>query len=176
MTAAPGKASRKPSCCGVDHRIISASTHVVTITVTATTSQCMAPFRSLPNTSTWLDTLVSSATTASASPATIIQPRLLIRLTTGLSRLLRGIAHTTLTAFCAAWPSPIAPYVAARMPITTAVVLPWMPSGRPSWSPTIGNWASAELRMRCSSSGSPCRTKPRTAEAISSSGRIAMNA
>jgi hypothetical protein len=68
------------------------------------------------------------------------------------------------------------PYSAAVAPTTTAEVLPRRPSGRPSWSPTIGNWLSAVSRIRCDSSGSPCSTNPSTDEAMSSRGKIATNA
>ena len=175
MSTAPGSTSRNPSFCGVESRIISASTPALTATVAVTTSQCTPPPRSALNASAWLETLLIRTTRASARPASTTPARLRTLLWIGLSRLLRGIAQATLTAFCAACPRPIAPYVAARMPTTTAEVLPWMPPGLPSSSPTIGNCASAEVRISSWSVGSPWSTKPSRDDAIRSSGRMARN-
>ena len=69
----------------------------------------------------------------------------------------------TLTAFWAACPSPTTPYRAANAPTTTADVLPWIPSGRPSWSPTMGNCASAEDGSPAGARDAPAgRTRART--------------
>ncbi len=60
--------------------------------------------------------------------------------------------------------------------MTTADTLPCRPWGAPSWVPTIGNWLSAEVSTAWRSSALPCSSRPSTEEAISSSGKIAMNA
>ncbi len=125
--------------------------------------------------SRWLPTLDSSVTASTVSPARVISSRLLSRLRIGFSRLLRGTAQATLTAFCAAWPRPMTPYRAASEPTTTADVLPVRPSGRPSCVPTIGNWLSAEVSSSSCSCLFPWSTKPSTEEAISSSGNTATN-
>ena len=93
----------------------------------------------------WLAALDSVAITRTVSPATTIAANVRARLTIGLSRLLRGTAQVTLTAFWAASPSPCTPYSAVSAPTTTADALPCRPWGAPSWVPTIGNWLSAEL-------------------------------
>ena len=102
--------------------------------------------------------------------------RLRTRISTGLGRLLRGTDHAAFMTFWAAWPSPSAPYVAARTPTTTAVTDPVRPSGAPSCSPMIGNCARAESRASAWRSGRFWRTKPKIVEASSSSGKIATKA
>ena len=124
----------------------------------------------------WFAALDSIATRSTVTPAMIITTKLRSRLTTGLRRLLRGTAHATFTACSAACPRPSTPYRAASTPTTTADVLPCKPFGAPSWLPTIGNWRSADVNTSWRSSGSPCRMKPSTEDAISSSGKIAMKA
>ena len=121
-------------------------------------------------------TAESTEIPSTASPASSSSSRLFIRASTGLGRLLRGTAQAVLREFWMAWPSPEAPNSAARVPTTTTVVEPCMPSGRPSWSPMIGNCARAELSTWSWSSGRSCRMKPRIEEASSSSGKIAMKA
>ena len=79
-------------------------------------------------------------------------------------------------AFWIAWPSPSAPYSAAREPRTIAVVDPLSPPGTPSSDPMIGNWASAESSTCCSRSGLPWSTKASADVPSSSSGKIATNA
>jgi hypothetical protein len=117
---------------------------------------------------------VVRASTARPPNATINKPRTRSRI--GLRRLLRGTDHAMLVAFCTAVPRPIAPYVAARAPTTTAAVEPVRPSGLRNWSPRTGNWLRAESSTRCWSSGSPCSRKPRIEVASSRSGKIAKRA
>ena len=176
MNNEPGSTSRSRSFCGVDRRIIVASTAVVSTTVSAAAIHLTPPPRSVPKMSRLPPRLDSTATKSRATPASTSQARPRSLLTTGLRRLLRGIAQTTLMALCAAWPSPMMPYSAASEPTITAEALPWMPSGRPSWSPTIGNCASAEVRMSCWRCGCPCSTNPSTDDAISRIGKIATKA
>ncbi len=156
--------------------IISASTRALSATAATRKTSLTLRSTSVPKTSTWLATLDSSATARTAKPARTSRRKLRTRLTTGFSRLLRGTAQAALTTFCAACPRPTTPYSAASEPTTTADALPWSPSGRPSWVPTIGNWLSAEDRMSRSSSSLPWSTKPSTEDAISSSGKIATKA
>ena len=129
-----------------------------------------------PNTSVFAPTAESTEMASTENPAKSSSTRLLSRSSTGFGRLLRGIAHAVAIRFWMAWPSPSAPYSAATVPTTTALVEPRRPSGRPSCSPMIGKVLSAELSAASWRSGLPCRKKPKIDEASSSSGKIATNA
>ena len=109
MKIAPGSSSRYRSLRGVESCSITSSTPVVSTTVATSASHFTAPPGSPPKICRLLPRLDSVATTTRDSPASTSHAAPRSRLITGLSRLLRGIPHVTLTVFCAACPSPMMP-------------------------------------------------------------------
>ncbi len=109
----PGSTWPSVSRCAVASRSIRLITTALSATESPVNSSRTPLFASAPNMLRWLDALDSIATSSTVTPARTISTKLRNRLTSGLRRLLRGIAHAVLTAFCAAWPSPRTPYSAA---------------------------------------------------------------
>ena len=109
----------------------------------------------VPKTEVPLDRALDSTETASTErPAVVSNSRLLSRSRTGLGRLLRGTAQATLIAF---WiglaQAERAVERGQRADDDADGRSPAGPRARPSWSPMIGNWLSAELSTSCCSSG-----------------------
>src|SRR4051794_32168694 len=98
MTTAPGRDTLNDGRREVVYRIIRASITAVTAMDTAVPSQVSQP-RSTPKEPRLPTTPVRKEIITTASPAAVSRKSERIRLTTGLSRLLRGTAHATLRAF-----------------------------------------------------------------------------
>ena len=176
VTSAPGTARTTRCCRAAASRNSTVSTNATAMTVPRAISSWIRPSTRGPNTSVLLPSAEKTESPSTPRPAPRSSTRLFKRIRNGFGRELRGTAHAVFMTFWIACPSPRAPYVAARAPTTTATTDPCRPSGRPSWSPMIGNRASAEVSTASWSSGLPWRMKPKIEEASSSSGKIATNA